>query len=67
MPTVEELIKKLNEINQNTPETRSRRVQVLMTPSMYDALRALSDAGDEHVSVNEIINLALSEFLKGKE
>lgn len=65
MPTAQELIEKLNELKSNAPETRSRRVQVLMTPSMHDTLKAFAETAD--VSVNEIINLALSEFLKGKE
>lgn len=65
MPSTQELIDKLNELKMSAPETRSRRVQVLMTPSLHDAVKALADV--TKVSVNEIINLALSEFLKGKE
>ena len=65
MPTTEELIEKLNALKAETPETRSRRLQVLVTPSMYDALKALHD--ETGLSVNEIVNVALGEYLKGKE
>lgn len=63
MPTTAELIEKLRELGEKTPETRSKRVQLLLTPSMFDALKALS--ADTGLSVNEIINVALSEYLRG--
>jgi hypothetical protein len=62
MPTTAELIEKLRELGEKTPETRSKRVQLLLTPSMFDALKALS--ADTGLSVNEIINIALEEYLK---
>lgn len=63
MPTTAELIEKLRELGEKTPETRSKRVQLLLTPSMYDVLKALS--ADTGLSVNEIINIALNDYLKG--
>ena len=63
MPITEELIEKLKALGQNMPETRSKRVQLLVTPSMFDALKALS--AETGLSVNEIINVALSEYLRG--
>ena len=64
MPTTAELIEKLRELGENTPETRSRRVQVLLTPTLFDTLKALSV--ETGLSVNEIINVALSEYVAGK-
>lgn len=65
MPTTEELIEKLKALGENPQETRSRRMQVLVTPSLYDALKDLTD--ETKVSMNEIVNSALLEYLKGKE
>lgn len=62
MPTAEELIKRLKELAENTPERRSERMQILVTPSMAQALEALSKETKQ--SKNEIVNLALSAFLK---
>lgn len=64
MPTTEELIKKLKALGENTPETRSKRLQVLITPTMFDTLKSLS--AETGLSVNEIINVALSEYMIGK-
>lgn len=64
MPTTEELIEKLRELGENTPETRSRRVQVLITPTLFDTLKALS--AETGLSVNEIVNVALTEYVAGK-
>ena len=65
MPTTE-LIEKLNKLRaDNTKETRSKRMQVLVTPSMFDALKGLS--AESKLSVNEIVNAALVEYLKGKD
>lgn len=64
MPTTEELIEKLRELGENTPETRSRRIQVLVTPTMFDTLKSLS--AETGLSVNEIINVALTEYVAGK-
>lgn len=57
----QDLINKLAALGADTPETRSRRVQVLITPTMHDTLKALSEATG--LSVNSIINVALSEYL----
>lgn len=62
MPTTAELIEKLRALGENTPETRSKRLQVLITPSMFDALKALS--AETGLSVNEIVNVALAEYIK---
>lgn len=43
------------------PETRKRRVQALLTQSIYD--RAKTRAEEEHTSVNNIIMQALDEYL----
>lgn len=64
MPTTEELIQQLKELAESAPETRSKRMQILVTPSMYDALKALSS--ETKLSVNEIVNVALAEYLKGE-
>lgn len=63
MPTTAELIDKLRELGENTPETRSKRLQVLITPTMFDTLKSLS--AETGLSVNEIVNVALGEYLKG--
>ena len=65
MPTTEELIQQLQELAENGPEPKSKRLQILIRPSLYDALKALSDKTG--VSVNQIVNEALYEKLKGKE
>ena len=64
MPTTAELIEKLRELGENTPETRSKRLQVLVTPTLFDTLKSLS--AETGLSVNEIINVALSEYVAGK-
>ena len=63
MSTTEELIEKLKALRENTPETRSKRLQILVTPTMFDTLKALSN--ETGLSVNEIVNVALGEYLKG--
>lgn len=63
MATTVDLIEKLRELGENTPETRSKRLQVLVTPTMFEALKSLS--AETGLSVNEIVNVALSEYLKG--
>ena len=65
MPTIEEIMEQLKKIAENTPETRSKRMQILVTPTMFDTLKALSS--ETGLSVNEIINVALNEYLVGKE
>lgn len=65
MPTTEEIIQQLKELAASTPETRSKRMQILVTPTMFDALKALS--AETKLSVNEIVNVALGEYLNGRE
>lgn len=43
-------------------ETKSRRLQVLLTPSLYDELRAR--AAEERLSVNEMLNTILKDYLR---
>lgn len=40
-------------------ETKSRRLQLLLTPSLYEAVR--ERATREHISVNELINAILKD------
>lgn len=65
MPTTEEIIEQLQKLRESAPETRSKRMQILVTPTMYDSLKVLADG--MKVSMNEIVNVALAEYLKGKE
>ena len=43
-------------------ETRSKRLNLLITPSLYDAI--LRKAQDLDISFNEACNLAFEQFLK---
>ena len=43
-------------------ETRSKRLNLLITPSLYDALSVKADELD--ISFNEACNLAFEQFLK---
>lgn len=43
-------------------ETKSRRLQLLITPSLYEAVKA--QATKEKVSVNEMINSILKDALR---
>lgn len=45
-------------------ETKSRRIQLLMQPSLYDAIKTKATA--EGVSVNELIHTILEKAIKGK-
>ncbi len=65
MPTTEEIIEQLRILAESGPETRSRRMQILVTPTMYESLKVLADG--MKVSMNEIVNVALEEYLKGKK
>lgn len=44
-------------------ETKSRRMQLLVQPSLYDAIRAKATA--EGVSVNELVHSILEAAVKG--
>lgn len=46
-------------------ETKSKRLNLLLTPSLYDQLKAASTNLD--MSVNEYVNLALSEIVKKQQ
>lgn len=65
MPTREERIQRLKELAENVPETKSKRMQILVTPSMFDDIEAM--AKETGLSKNQIVNLALSEFMENKE
>lgn len=65
MLTREERIQRLKELAENTPETKSKRMQILVTPSMFDEIEAISK--ETGLSKNQIVNLALSEFMEDKE
>lgn len=43
-------------------ETKSRRLQLLLTPSLYDQLKRRADR--ERMSVNELINSILKDYLR---
>lgn len=45
-------------------ETKSRRLQLLLTPSLYEAVRGA--ASEEHMSVNEYINTVLRDAISRK-
>lgn len=44
------------------PEGRSKRLQLLITPSLQERLKEIAKA--ENVSINEIANRALSDYTK---
>ncbi len=46
-------------------ETKSRRVQLIMQPSLYDSIKSAADR--EKVSVNEFIHATLEKALKQKK
>ena len=46
-------------------ETRTRRIQAIVTPSLYDQMQQA--CWTEHISVNEFINLAIQERLGKNE
>lgn len=62
MPTKEERIRELKTIAESKPEKKEKRLQVLITPSMFDELQDLK--AKTGLSVNEIVNKALAEYLK---
>lgn len=64
MPTRDERVQSLKEIAEKKPETRKRRVQLLITPSLYDEVKRMAD--ESGASVNEVVNAALSEYVTGK-
>ena len=65
MPTTEELIQRLKELAEADSERKSKRMQILVTPTLFNALKAMSEVTGR--SVNELVNRALTEYLKVKE
>lgn len=43
-------------------ETKSRRLQLLLTPSLYEAVK--ERAAEERMSVNELVNTILSDTIR---
>lgn len=48
----------------HTRETRSRRLQLLITPTLFDALR--QEADDQQTSVNDLVNSILNKAMKAR-
>lgn len=48
--------------NRQRPETKSRRLQLLIKPSMHDALKDIAER--EGISVNEAVNEAIEDYIK---
>lgn len=46
-------------------ERKNKRLQLLVRPTMYETLKNISKKQD--ISVNEIVNQALEQYLKGIE
>lgn len=44
------------------PETKSRRVQILVQPSVYEAVKAKAEKSG--ISVNEAIGIALKKYIE---
>ena len=76
-PTKEELEAKLdpkplNKVSNGVPmkknpefiETKSKRVQMLMQPSLYDAVK--KEAKDKNISVNEMMHEILKNHVEGR-
>lgn len=64
MPTKEERIRELKTIAESKPEKKEKRLQVLITPSMFDELQDLK--AKTGLSVNEIVNVALTKYVSRK-
>ena len=69
-PTKEELEAKENSSsvpmkrNPEYIETKSKRVQMLMQPSLYDAVK--KEAKDKNISVNEMMHEILKNHVEGR-
>ena len=76
-PTKEELEAKsnqdtVNNVSNGVPmkknpefiETKSKRVQMLMQPSLYDAVK--KEAKDKNISVNEMMHEILKNHVEGR-
>ena len=64
MPISEELIHRLDKLSNSLPETKSKRLQILVTPTMFQRLKTLSEGTG--ISVNALVNGALKEYLGQK-
>lgn len=65
MPKTAELEQKLDELANNTKESKTKRLQILVTPTMYDTLKAAASSKKD-LSVNRIVNDALRQYFLGK-
>ena len=68
-PTKEELEAKESngvpmKMNPEFIETKSKRVQMLMQPSLYDAVK--KEAKDKNISVNEMMHEILKNHVEGR-
>ena len=61
----EELIARLAKLATAKVEKRTKRMQILVTPSKYDALKALAE--EYEISMNELVNVALEDLLQANE
>lgn len=52
-------------LNPRYIETKSKRLQLLLQPSLYNKLKGM--AGDQAISLNELINIALKDFAGMKD
>ena len=59
-----ETVKRSTSARRETPEreAKTRRVQLLLTPSLYDAIR--NKAEEERRSVNDMVNLILEDAIR---
>ena len=48
---------------ERTKEVQSKRVQITLKPSLYAKLKAY--AGDNYMSVNSVITMAIANLVKG--
>lgn len=46
-------------------ETKSRRLQLLLQPSLYNKIKALAD--EQSKSINEVVHSILDEHINGKD
>ena len=64
--------KKFIDLDISKKEYKTRRVQLLLKPTIHDQLKELAEqlreeTGNTKISVNEIVNQVLESFLKGVE
>lgn len=64
MAAMKDRIRELKEKADTKQETRSVRMQLLITPSIASDLQKLADESD--VSKNEIVNVALEKYMHGE-